>query len=128
MHHRRCRCRTGSAALFFVLADPLADVIPIVGHNALSDGRRRELRVLPPNGLGCCLPLGVLFACLLRLRGVVLLGPSWRMSGQPICAERMPSCATSSHVTDFIVHLNARKPLDSTMPKRGAPARMASAM
>ena len=73
--HRRCRRRTGSAALFCGLADPLADVITIVGRNALSDGRRRELWVLQPYGIGLCLPLGVLFACLLRLRGVLLLGP-----------------------------------------------------
>ena len=43
MHHRRCRCRTGSAALFCGLADPLADVIPIVGRNALRDGGQQEL-------------------------------------------------------------------------------------
>ena len=73
--HRRCRCRTGSAALFCGLVDPLADVIPIVGRNALSDGRRRELRVLPPNGIGLCLPLGVAFARCLRLLVVLLLRP-----------------------------------------------------
>jgi hypothetical protein len=79
--HRRCRCRTGSAALFCGLADPLADVIPIVGRNALSDGAGvTDVFEMSPFGL---------------------------------------------HV---IVHLNTRKPLDSTMPKRGAPARMASAI
>ena len=49
------------------------------------------------------------------------VGPKGRMSGQPICSG-MPSCATSSHVTDLfamgpfglrvIVHLNTRKPLE----------------
>ena len=186
--HLRCRCRTGSAALFCGLADQLADVIPIVGRNALSNGPGRELRVLQPNGIGLCLPLGVAFARCHRLLVVVLLrplrradqlladqfddldrdrniggaliflrqpakgpacvtfgalrnwatvGPKGRISGQPICSG-MPRCATSSHLTDLfamgpfglyvIVHLNTCKPADSTMPKRGAPARMASAI
>ena len=85
--HRRCRRRTGSAALFSGLADPLADAIPIVGRNELSDGSRREVRALPPNDLGCCLPLGVPFACLLHLRGVVLPGPQ-RLADELLADQR----------------------------------------
>jgi hypothetical protein len=85
--HRRCRCRTGSAALFSGPADPLADVIPIVGRNVLSDGSPREVRMLQPNGIGLCLPLGDLFACRLRPRGVALLG-SPRLADELLGGQR----------------------------------------
>ena len=75
MNHRRCRCCTGSATLFFGLPDHLANVIPVVGRNALRDGGQRELLVLPPNGIGLHLPLDVLLVCGLRPRVTPLLGP-----------------------------------------------------
>src|SRR5262249_15187750 len=75
MTHRRCRCRTGSATLFFGLPDQLANIIPFVGRNAPRDGGRRELLVVPPNDIGLCLPLDVLLVCGLRPRVTPLLGP-----------------------------------------------------
>src|SRR5215831_689184 len=191
MNHRRCRCRTGSATLFFGLPDQLANVIPFFGRNALRDGGQRELFVLAPNDIGLRLPLDVLLVCGLRPCVTPLLGPprfadqlladqrddldrdrdiasalifvrkaaeglvvafddgekpgesslghlrrlsNWatvrpkgRTSGQPICSG-MPSCATSSHVTDLfavdpsglpvIVHLTRVN--RSTRPCRSA--------
>src|SRR5215813_4917315 len=62
-----------SATLFFGLPDHLANVIPVVGRNALRDGGQRELLVLPPNGIGLRLPLDVLLLCGLRPRVTPLL-------------------------------------------------------
>src|SRR5262245_14898898 len=75
MNHRRCRCRTGSATLFFGLPDQLANIIPFVGCKAPRDGGLRELLVVPPNDIGLCLPLDVLLVCGLRPRVTPLLGP-----------------------------------------------------
>src|SRR6516164_9761337 len=85
--HRRCRCRTASATLLFGLPDQLANVIPIVGRNALRDGGPRELLVLPPNDIGLRLPLDVLLVCGLRPRVTPLLGPP-RFADQLLADQR----------------------------------------
>ena len=75
MHHRRCRCRTGLSELFSGLMNPLADVVPVGASDDLGDRGYLEPRAIPPNGLGCCLPLGVAFARCLRLLVVLLPRP-----------------------------------------------------
>src|SRR5262245_15834506 len=84
MNNRRCRCRTGSATLFFGLPDQLANVIPVVGRIVLRDRGQRELFVLAPNAMGFRFPLDLLLVFGFRRFVTPSLGP-------PLCADQLLS-------------------------------------
>ena len=184
----------GNSRIIFRAYDPLADVVPVGASDDLGDRGYLEPWAIPPNGLGCCLPLGVAFARCLRLLVVLLPRPLrpadqlladqfddldrdrnirgaliflrqpakflvtgfddgekpgksclrylWRLEQLGHCgtqgADIRAACllrhASFRHFLPGSfraarhVSPNTCEPLNSTMPKRGAPARMASAI